>query len=67
MLKIAQVLRKEDVPAQLEPLMGSGHTIFDNRKVGTFPPKLWTDYGPSGGEMVGVITSSARDVEQYCG
>jgi hypothetical protein len=67
MLKIVQVLRKEDVPTKSEPLMDSGRTIFDNRKVGTFPPKLWADYGLSGEQMVGMITSSARDVEQYCG
>ena len=30
MLEIAQVLRKEDVPAYSGPLMGSGHTLFDN-------------------------------------
>ena len=32
LLKIVQVLRKEGA------LMDSGHTFFDNRKVGTFPP-----------------------------
>ena len=52
---------------ELRPLKESGTTIFDKRKVGTFPPKLWADYGLLGGEMVGTITSSARDVEQYCG
>lgn len=67
MLKIVQVFRKEDVPTLSGPLMDSGRTLFDNRKVGTFPPKLRANYGLPGGEMVGVITSSARDVEQYCG
>jgi hypothetical protein len=58
---------KKTLQRELGPLKVSGTTIFDNRKVGTFPPELWADYGLLGGEMVGTITSSARDVEQYCG
>ena len=53
-------------------LVGTPDGIRDTRSLTTerlarSRRQLWTDYGLFGGLRVGTITSSARDVEQYCG